>query len=367
MPFVATVPAQSLATSDVGWIGNSIRQRFEGAVVSQSGTAIKVRVKAGAGGATFSTVYAGHAGTGAAFDGTQVQLTFSGAASLVMAANAAVWSDAVPYTVTAGSPLIVAGDCTAGGTLARRTPADSNYNFYYKVGTGAATTSGSGFSVSGSTTLLVEQIQVEQTGGGGGGPSGGGDLVGIGDSVTAPARAGAWSLGEGWLALLAAETGMTERNLAVSGMNTAQMQPQWDAALAMGLGRGDLIIVMPGENDIPGTPVASMQATLDAQVASAVIAGVPVTLVTPWIYDHSSYLPTVRDYVQAIKTVAAKYRMPCVDVFEAICTIKVTDPALYSTLCHPDGHPTIAGHAWVKSLFALPQHTDVPLCHCGGW
>jgi lysophospholipase L1-like esterase len=351
--FVATIPVQALSSSDLGWTGNSIRQRFEGGVVSQSGISIKIRLKAGSSGATFSSLYVGHAGSVAAFDGTQVQLTFSGSPSLVMAPNAAVWSDAIPYAVTAGNPLIVSGDCTAGGTLARRNSADSDYNFYYKAGTGAGSTSGAGFSVSGSTTLLVEQIQVEQAGGGSGG---GKSLVGIGDSVTAPTRAGGWSAGEGWLALLAAETGMTELNLAVSGMNTAQMQPQWNAALAMGLGRGDLIIAMPGENDIPGTPVASMQATLDAQVASAVIAGISVTLVTPWIYDHSSYLPNVRDYVQAIKAVAAKYRVPYVDVFEAICTVKVTNPSLYATLCNPDGHPTVAGHAWIKSLFDLPQH-----------
>jgi len=153
----------SLATSAGGWSGNTLRQKFAGGRISQSGNKIRVLCKGGASGATFSSIYVGHAGSGGSFSGDQVPLTFGGGSStLILSANEEEWSDWVNYNVVAGSPLIIAAQCIAGGTIGRINPTDADFTLYYKSGTDAAATVASGYTTSANDIVLVEQIQVEQ-------------------------------------------------------------------------------------------------------------------------------------------------------------------------------------------------------------
>lgn len=152
-----------LATSAGGWAGNTLRQKFAGVRISQGGNKVRILCKGGSSGATFSSVYVGHAGAGGSFTGDQVPLTFGGGVStLTLAANEEEWSDWVSYAVTAGSPLIIAAQCTAGGTIGRINPTDADFTLYYKAGTDAATTTATGYTTSVNDIVLVEQIQVEQ-------------------------------------------------------------------------------------------------------------------------------------------------------------------------------------------------------------
>lgn len=160
---VDCIPSVSLSVSNGGWTGNTIRQRFAGAKVLQGGTKFRILFKGGTSGATFTAVYAGHGASGAAFTGNQIPVTFGGGSStLTLTANEEEWSDWMTYTVTAGTAFLVSGQCTAGGTVGRLNPANSDYSFYFKAGTDASGTSGSGYTSSLSDLLWVEEIEVEQ-------------------------------------------------------------------------------------------------------------------------------------------------------------------------------------------------------------
>ncbi|WP_027682685.1 hypothetical protein [Rhizobium leguminosarum] len=160
---VDCIPPISFSNSNSGWTGNTLRQRFAGAKVLQSGTKFRILFKGGTSGATFTAVYAGHAASGGAFDGSQIAVTFGGGSStLTLSANEEEWSDWMTYTVTAGTAFIVSGQCTGGGTVGRLNPANSDYSVYFKAGTDAGGTSGSGYTASLSDLLWVEEIEVEQ-------------------------------------------------------------------------------------------------------------------------------------------------------------------------------------------------------------
>jgi hypothetical protein len=160
---VDCIPAMSLSVNDVGWTGNTIRQQFASAKVLQGGTKFRILFKGGASGATFTSVYAGHGAGGGAFNGSQIQVTFGGGSStLTLSANEEEWSDWMTYTVTAGTAILVSGQCTAGGTIGRQNSVSSDYTFYFKSGTDASGTSGSGYTSSASALLWVEEIEVEQ-------------------------------------------------------------------------------------------------------------------------------------------------------------------------------------------------------------
>ncbi|MBY3255587.1 hypothetical protein HFO09_07760 [Rhizobium laguerreae] len=154
----------SLSSNASGWIGYTVRQRLEAPRIVKSGTKFRLRFKGGPSGATFSAVYAGHAGSAASFNGSQVAVTFAGGSStLTLSANEAEWSDWMTYTLTAGTAFLVAGQCTAGGSLGRVNPTDADFTFYRKAASAeAATTVASGYTASANDLLWLEAIEVEQ-------------------------------------------------------------------------------------------------------------------------------------------------------------------------------------------------------------
>ncbi|NKM30104.1 hypothetical protein [Rhizobium laguerreae] len=154
-----------LPSSAGGWTGYTVRQRFEAARINKSGTKFRIRFKGGPSGATFSAVYAGHAGSGASFSGNQIPVTFGGgSATLTLSANEVEWSDWMTYAVTSGSPFLVAGQCTTGGTLGRASGVtSSDFTFYRKAASAeAATTVASGYTASANDLLWLEAIDIEQ-------------------------------------------------------------------------------------------------------------------------------------------------------------------------------------------------------------
>ena len=195
-----------------------------------------------------------------------------------------------------------------------------------------------------------------------------GDLVVIGDSVSAPSNAGAWNAGQGYGALVASRAGLTEVNLAASGATTVQrsgapyIHDQWAAAIARNP-KPVGIIAQPGENDIYYNPgVAAFKAQLDADVAAALAAGIPVTLNTPFHRQiPSSWYATALPYVQAIREVGAARNVPVVDVFAWFAQLSLCDPN-YSTYFYTgdaiNAHPTVAGQSVIASLFQLPQYAS---------
>lgn len=192
-------------------------------------------------------------------------------------------------------------------------------------------------------------------------------LFDIGDSVSTYSHTG-WSGGQGYAALVAANAGFTEVNLAVSGATTAQMQSQWDSAVAQ-FQAGDAILVMPGENDIGVTFVASFRSTLDGQLAGAIAAGIPanrITLMTPFILNASSYLQASPVYLQAMREIAFSRGVKLVDVNAHFSELLLTKPnisAYYAT--NDNGHPSALGQAEIASLFEMPQNADSAAYHAG--
>lgn len=190
-----------------------------------------------------------------------------------------------------------------------------------------------------------------------------GDLVIIGDSVSAQSRTGAWAVGQGWGAIVAAAFGKTEINYAVPGAKVVDMASQWSAALARNP-LPEYALAMVGENDIAnGTTLAAFRSTLDAQVSSAVSAGasgVKVVLMTPFIYQNTNYYTTAPAFLQAIREIGAKYRVPVIDVFRHFAEMSICNPSLYASMFLADvTHPSIAGQAEIASLFNLAQNRVV--------
>jgi lysophospholipase L1-like esterase len=195
-----------------------------------------------------------------------------------------------------------------------------------------------------------------------------GELVIIGDSVSAPANPGAWPAGQGYGALVAARGGLTEVNLAVSGATSVQRpgvpwkHDQWMAAIARSP-KPVGIIAQLGENDIYWQPpVAEFKAQIDADVAAALAAGIPVTLNTAFHRQiPSSWYRAALPYMQAIREVGAARGLVVVDVFAWFAQLALCDPNYLSYFYTGDGinaHPTVAGQAVIASLFQLPQYAN---------
>lgn len=183
------------------------------------------------------------------------------------------------------------------------------------------------------------------------------EMAGIGDSVMQSYRTGAWSTGQGWFEQTAARKGMTPHNFAQSGAYTSQMSSQLTAVLAMSP-LPDCLLIGAGENDIPGTSVATFKSTLDGHVANAIAGGIPanhITLVTPFPYPPTSYMYAAPAYLAATHEIGGARGVAVVGFFERFAVHAVTR-ADYAQLANADGHPEIAGHRDLAESFSLPEN-----------
>ena len=194
------------------------------------------------------------------------------------------------------------------------------------------------------------------------GEAGAVDLVIIGDSVSALSDDGAWSAGQGYGALVASRSGMTEVNLAVSGARVSDMHAQWKEAIARNPKPAGIIAQL-GENDIYWqTDLAAFKSQIESDVSAALAAGIPVTLNTTFHRQiPSSWYLRAMPYVQTVREVAAAHNLVVVDVFAWFAQLSLTDPNYASYFYTGDGinaHPTVAGQAQIASLFQMPQHAN---------
>lgn len=137
-----------------GWMGYTARQIFSAAEVLISGDTIRLFFYGSVASYTLTEVFVGHgAATGNAYDfaSAPVRVTFSGANSLAITTptvGGGVWSDPIPFNIDETKPLVVAYDFS--GVVACSMPRDTGATevTYWKAGTGASSTTVSGFSSS---------------------------------------------------------------------------------------------------------------------------------------------------------------------------------------------------------------------------
>jgi len=157
------------------WSGYTLRQVIGSAQISNTGFT-QCRVTFGCGtseGAIIGTAYIGHAassGDAYDFDGSQVQLKFSGTNSATISANGSVVSDTATFTIASGKNLVVAfwvGSAASDGL--RRKGTISGYDYYYlNSGTSDAHTSDtSGYSPVGTSANTVFRVESFSPDGGG--------------------------------------------------------------------------------------------------------------------------------------------------------------------------------------------------------
>ena len=140
---------------------NTNRFRIPASVISVSGDRVRVTFKAATSGPlNILQAYVGHAGTGSDFDGTQVQLTFSGATSVNLAAGASLESDPVSYSLDETKDLMVSLAHGTSSTNAFNT-GQAGYNFYSKAGVSdASATITTGYTPDPNSIACVDLVRV---------------------------------------------------------------------------------------------------------------------------------------------------------------------------------------------------------------
>ena len=182
--------AQALTSNGGGYTNNTLRQRIAVAAYDSgapaTGTQLRVTVQGASGtAAVWSKAYIGHAATSGDaydFDGTQVQLLFSGVAGgSVPAGSVSLTSDPVTYAFDKTKPLVISLFCNTGDF--RTTNTGANFNHYTKSGgDDAITTDATGYSTIANNLTAFSRVEVYS--------------APIGDSgpVTLPADGGSYTL-----------------------------------------------------------------------------------------------------------------------------------------------------------------------------
>lgn len=149
----STEVSTTLNENSVGWSGWTIRIILPPGAAG-SGDRLRLTFTPPTAGTStvISDVYAGHPGSGSAFDGSQVRLQFSGSNGVTLTAGgSSVVSDAASYAYDNTKSLMVAIRITSGD-LRRNVSLASTYQFYGKSGSSAADASGTSPSGFGSAT-----------------------------------------------------------------------------------------------------------------------------------------------------------------------------------------------------------------------
>lgn len=160
------VEAVALTADESGWQGITLRQLFGPAAISHGGSQVRMRFvpPVGATVGILDKVYIGHAaaaGNAWDFDGTQVQLLFSGSASVTLTGGgASIVSDAVVYALDKTKTLVAAMHYTAAAASARKKAGGAtDFHSYYKVGDSAATTAPATYVDNGVNIYNIDQIE----------------------------------------------------------------------------------------------------------------------------------------------------------------------------------------------------------------
>ncbi len=191
----------------------------------------------------------------------------------------------------------------------------------------------------------------------------------LGDSITY--GCGASTLDNGYVSVLAREQGLAQaRNYGISGTRFARQtsvseNPDWDLDFCSRVSRmdpdADAVVVFGGTNDYGhgDAPIGSPTDTTPSSFWGAChtlmrslierYPGKPIVILTP-LHRLDEDVPnpksgtTLSEYVQIIKTVAAHYSLPVLDLW-AMSGIQPCVPIVQERFM-PDGlHPSDAGHA----------------------
>lgn len=157
-----TVTMTHTLNADSGvWNGYNLRQSIPASEISTSCKFFTLRLSAGAAEAfTFTSIYIGHAGTAPSFDGTQVQVLFSGVAGATVSAGSTLASDIIVYSINEAAELIISVYCSSTNDTTRiDNGGATGYTLYYKLGSDeSATTSVSGYTTAANRLDLVDRI-----------------------------------------------------------------------------------------------------------------------------------------------------------------------------------------------------------------
>lgn len=142
------------------WGGYSIRCVINSSVLV-AGSKMRITLGAGSNGFTLSKCYiqtAAASGDPYDFSTTPVQVKFSGANSLTLAANASRLSDEIALAPNTSRNLIVSGYFSAGNVATNT--AFSSMNTYYASGDTAATVNASGYTLDSIPAELLKKLEI---------------------------------------------------------------------------------------------------------------------------------------------------------------------------------------------------------------
>jgi len=190
----AVLYSRTLNTNSGGWTNYTHRQvvgtsTYEGAAPA-TGSQLRVTIQSSTtDGVTWDKVYIGHAaasGDASDFDGTQVQVLFSGVpGGTIAAGGVSLTSDPVTYAFDKTRPLVISSHISgSGGTsnsLRALDPA-TGFTFGFKSGDFAATTDDTGYTESPDQLVGFTRVEIYAAPVGDSGP------------VTLPAAAGSYTL-----------------------------------------------------------------------------------------------------------------------------------------------------------------------------
>jgi hypothetical protein len=165
-----TLYTRTITGAGGGWSNANLRQvvptaAYDGSVPSTGGQ-LRVTLQSDAfGGFSWTSVYVGHAaasGDPYDFDGTQVQLLFSGSASGSVAIDSSIVSDAVNYAFDKTKPLVIAMFVTGSGRTCQLNSGVTGFvtNIKTTGGDNSAVTDATGYSVTSDVLSAFPKVEV---------------------------------------------------------------------------------------------------------------------------------------------------------------------------------------------------------------
>lgn len=169
------------------------------------------------------------------------------------------------------------------------------------------------------------------------------------------------SLTQRWTCLVSLNRGAQEVNRGFGGENTRN-----------GLSRiGEIISILPewcvisyGTNDAyytepPYVPVAEYESNLRSMYLQLYSADIKTVFLTPPVSHDATLEARIGDYVQAMRRVAYKYKIPLVDWHAYTAELSTRDYSAYLAMCLDSVHLNAQGQAALASFFNLPQHAEL--------
>lgn len=155
--------SQTLTTNNTSFGGYTLRELIPPGSGGVNGTSLRITLTPPTSGnnTNVGAVYVGHVGGSAPdFDGTQVQVTFSGSNTTTLTAGGAtVVSDEIPYAYDRTKALIVSIYMTGTSDVRYVTGLGSTYNNYNKNANDPSGTTATGYSSASGTMMVLSKVE----------------------------------------------------------------------------------------------------------------------------------------------------------------------------------------------------------------